>query len=51
MTYVNTIMVKNGVFWDVTPFGFFLNRRFGGTHLLRHQGENNRRATKNICCN
>jgi hypothetical protein len=24
-------MLKNGVFWDVTPCGSFKNRRFGGT--------------------
>jgi hypothetical protein len=26
-----TVTMKNGVFWDVTPFGFCKNRRFGGT--------------------
>jgi hypothetical protein len=25
------LSVKNVVFWDVTPFGFCKNRRFGGT--------------------
>jgi hypothetical protein len=23
--------LKNGVFWDVTPCGYCMNRRFGGT--------------------
>jgi hypothetical protein len=26
-----SFLLKNGVFWDVTPFGFYKNRRFGGT--------------------
>jgi hypothetical protein len=25
------LAVKNGVFWDVTPYGFSKNRHFGGT--------------------
>jgi hypothetical protein len=33
------IFLKNGVFWDVTLFGFFKNRRFGGTLRLHHQGD------------
>jgi hypothetical protein len=28
--------MKNIVFWDVTPRGSGLNRRFGGTYRLRH---------------
>jgi hypothetical protein len=27
----NIIVLKNGVFWDVTPCGSCKNRRFGGT--------------------
>jgi hypothetical protein len=27
----NPLTVKNGVFWDVTPYGSCNNRRFGGT--------------------
>jgi hypothetical protein len=27
----NTVALKNGVFWDVTPCGSCKNRRFGGT--------------------
>jgi hypothetical protein len=26
-----TVTMKNGVFWDVTPCGSCKNRRFGGT--------------------
>jgi hypothetical protein len=25
------VTMKNGVFWDVTPYGSCKNRRFGGT--------------------
>jgi hypothetical protein len=25
------ILIKNGVFWDVTPRGSYKSRRFGGT--------------------
>jgi hypothetical protein len=32
---------KNGVFWDVTPFGSGKNRRFRGTLCLHHQGDKN----------
>jgi hypothetical protein len=37
-----TNMVKNGVFWVVTPCGSCKNRRFGGTWRLLHQGDKNR---------
>jgi hypothetical protein len=29
--FKNTSNMKNGVFWDVTPYGSCKNRRFGGT--------------------
>jgi hypothetical protein len=29
--FFTAVTVKNGVFWDVTPFGSCKNRRFGGT--------------------
>jgi hypothetical protein len=32
--------MKNGVFWDVTPWDSCKNRRFGGTSRLHHQGDN-----------
>jgi hypothetical protein len=35
-------MMKNGVFWGVTPCGSCKNRRFGGTWRLLHQGDKNR---------
>jgi hypothetical protein len=36
------VTMKNGVFWDVTPYGSCKNRRFGGTWRLLHQGDKNR---------
>jgi hypothetical protein len=36
------IIMKNGVFWVVTPCGSCKNRRFGGTWRLLHQGDKNR---------
>jgi hypothetical protein len=33
-----SIVLKNGVFWVVTPCGSCKNRRFGGTWRLLHQG-------------
>jgi hypothetical protein len=35
-------VIKNGVFWDVTPCGSCKNRRFGGTWRFLHQGDKNR---------
>jgi hypothetical protein len=35
------VLMKNGVFWVVTPCGSCKNRRFGGTWRLLHQGEKN----------
>jgi hypothetical protein len=35
------VIMKNGVFWDVTPCGSCKNRRFGGTYRLLHQGDKN----------
>jgi hypothetical protein len=35
-------LMKNGVFWVVTPCGACKNRRFGGTWRLLHQGDKNR---------
>jgi hypothetical protein len=34
-------MMKNVVFWDVTPCGSCKNRLFGGTWRLLHQGDKN----------
>jgi hypothetical protein len=36
------LILKNGVFWVVTPCGSCKNRRFGGTWRLLHQGDKNR---------
>jgi hypothetical protein len=36
------VVMKNGVFWDVTPCGSCKNRRFGGTWRLLHQSDKNR---------
>jgi hypothetical protein len=30
--------MKNAVFWDVTPYGSYKNRHFGGTQRLRRHG-------------
>jgi hypothetical protein len=40
------VTMENAVFWDVTQCGSCKNRRFGGTHHLHHQGDENRRARK-----
>jgi hypothetical protein len=42
-------IMKNAVLWDVTPCGFYKKRRFGGTHLLSHQGDKNQRARNKVC--
>jgi hypothetical protein len=39
--YENKLIIKNGVFWDVTPCGSCKNLRFGGTWRLLHQGDKN----------
>jgi hypothetical protein len=36
------ILLRNGVFWDVTPCGSCKYRRFRGTERLLHQGDKNR---------
>jgi hypothetical protein len=33
------VTMKNCVFWDVTPYGSYMNRRFGRTYRLHHQGD------------
>jgi hypothetical protein len=43
--------IKNAVFWDVTLRGSCKNRRFGGTYLLHHQGEKNKRDRNNVGSN
>jgi hypothetical protein len=34
-------VMKNGVFWVVTPCGSCKNRRFGEKYLVLHQGDKN----------
>jgi hypothetical protein len=43
--------MKNAVFWNVTPCGFYKNRRFGGMYRLHYQGDKNRRAINNVGSN
>jgi hypothetical protein len=40
--YVKTM--KNAVFWDVAPYRYFVNRRFGGMYRLHLQDIRNPRA-------
>jgi hypothetical protein len=46
---VETALLKNAVFRDLTPCGSCKIRRFGGTHRLNHQGDKNRRAYRERC--
>jgi hypothetical protein len=32
------VTMKNAVFWDVAPYSYCVNRRFGGTYRLHLQG-------------
>jgi hypothetical protein len=32
------VTMKNAVFWDVAPYRYYVNRRFGGANLLHLQG-------------
>jgi hypothetical protein len=41
-SFEDFMMMKNGVFSDVTSCGSCKNRRFGGTLRLLHQGGKNR---------
>jgi hypothetical protein len=34
----NWVATWNAVFWDVAPYRSCVNRRFGGTYRLHHQG-------------
>jgi hypothetical protein len=44
-------IVKNPVFWHVTPYGSCKNWRFGRTHRLHNQADRNRRARYNVSRN
>jgi hypothetical protein len=41
-------IMKNAVFWDVTPCGSCKNRLFRGMYLLHHQGDKNRGNRNNV---
>jgi hypothetical protein len=45
------VTMKNGIFWDVMPYGSCKNRRFGGTWRLLHQSDMNRWTRNNTSCN
>jgi hypothetical protein len=40
------VTMKNAVFGDMTSCGSCMNRRFGRTYRLHHQGGTNQRDTK-----
>jgi hypothetical protein len=40
------VAMKDTVFWDVAPFGFCENERFGGTCRIHPQGVKNRERGK-----
>jgi hypothetical protein len=42
------VAMKYAGFWDVATHGSCKNRRSRGTYRLHHQGDNNRRASKNV---
>jgi hypothetical protein len=43
----HVFIMKNDVFWDVTPCGSCKNRRLEGTYHLHHQGEKIQRTINN----
>jgi hypothetical protein len=45
------VTMKNVVFWGAMPCYCCKNRRFGGTHLLHHQGRKKYRARNNVRSN
>jgi hypothetical protein len=44
-------LLKNAVFWGMTPCEPCKNRRFGGTYRLHHQGVKNQLGRKNVSSN
>jgi hypothetical protein len=44
----NILIMKNGVFWDVTPCDSCKNQRFGGTQRLLHQVDNQLLVMANV---
>jgi hypothetical protein len=45
------VTMKNGVLWDVTPYGSSKNRRFGRTYRHHHQVDKNRQDRNNVSSN
>jgi hypothetical protein len=45
---VFTVMVKNAVFWDVTPCFSCKDQRFGETYRLYYQVDKNQRARNKL---
>jgi hypothetical protein len=43
--------MKNGVFWDVTPYDSYKNRRFEVTCHLHHQSGKDQRVRNNVSSN
>jgi hypothetical protein len=44
------MILKNVVFWDVTPCSSCKNRRFGGKYCRNNYGDKNRQARNNAKC-
>jgi hypothetical protein len=40
--------MKNAIFWDVAPYGYCKNRRFGGNYRFHNQGDGNQQARRNV---
>jgi hypothetical protein len=44
---LTAVVVKNTIFWDITPcIPLSVNRRFGGTYRLHLQGQKNKLSKK-----
>jgi hypothetical protein len=41
-------IMKNAVFWDVTPCSSWRDRRIGGMYRFHHQDEKTRLSTNNL---
>jgi hypothetical protein len=48
---LTAVTMQNAVFRDITPCGSCKNRSFGGTHLVHHQGNKDRKARNNVSSN
>jgi hypothetical protein len=45
ISFSYNLILKNAVFWDVTPCGSCKNRRLRGMYRLHHQDENSELGT------